>query len=504
MARQTTGWRSGWPGLLLAMLLFGAGAPPEAPSPAPPADAVALTPDAVMTPLNEALTWYRQARVVMRSVADAGDGLFAREGEDLALRLLQRAFDVARAKAALVSDPRPGTAEPSGAVRQLEAAIAADEAELERVRTQLRRAPASRKAALERQQAANANRLELDRARLDFLVRLGASDASVAGEATLAQQIQALQDAVPDLKVTTATPAPAAPAAEVEAASPTMSLLRRLLALRRSRTSLEELAVATSALSSATDNDVRVVRELSNPVDRRLQELTKDPSGGSASLPEGARQFRELLESSKRLAAATVALRQHGALADRYVDELDGWERAIDRQTRRLLQGLALDVIRVVVAFAVVFAAGALAGVAVRRYVGDGYRRRLLLGLRNAAVVAAVVLVAIFQFTTELAALVTALGFAAAGIAFALQNLILALAGYFSMAAPNGIRVGDRVSLQGPFGYVHGEVIEIGFVRMKLRELTGDAPTGRVVVFPNSVVFTGTFFKDPPPRAAAA
>jgi hypothetical protein len=39
---------------------------------------------------------------------------------------------------------------------------------------------------------------------------------------------------------------------------------------------------------------------------------------------------------------------------------------------------------------------------------------------------------------------------------------------------------------------------------MKLRELTGDAPTGRVVVFPNSVVFTGTFFKDPPPRTAAA
>jgi ABC-type glycerol-3-phosphate transport system permease component/uncharacterized small protein (DUF1192 family) len=502
MARQTSESRPGWPGLLLAMLLLGAGAP-AAPPPSPPAE-VSLTPNAVMAPLNDALTWYRQARVVMRSVADAGGGLFAREGEDLALRVLQRAFDVARAKAALVSDARPGAAEQSGDVRELKAAIAADEAELARVRAELRRAPASRRAALERQEAAAANRLELDRARLDFLVRLGASDASPAGEPSLVQQIQALQDAVPDLKVTAATPAPAPPAAEVEAASPTISLLRRLLALRRSRTSLEELAVATSALGSTIDEDLRTVRERSNPVDQRLQELTKDPSGGSASLPEGARQFRDLLERSKRLAAATVALRQQGALADRYVDELDGWERALDRQTRRLLQGLALDFIRVVVAFVVVFAAGALAGFAVRRYVADGYRRRLLLGVRNAAVIAAVILVAIFQFTTELAALVTALGFAAAGIAFALQNLILSLAGYFSMAAPNGIRVGDRVSLQGPFGYVHGEVIEIGFVRMKLRELTGDAPTGRVVVFPNSVVFTGTFFKDPPPRAAAA
>ncbi len=115
-------------------------------------------------------------------------------------------------------------------------------------------------------------------------------------------------------------------------------------------------------------------------------------------------------------------------------------------------------------------------------------------------VVVALGLVVVFHFTSEIAALVTVLGFAAAGIAFALQNVILAVAGYFTMVAPNGIRVGDQVSLQGPFGYVHGEVSEIGLTRVKLRELGGDPlrPTGRVVVFPNSVVFTGTFFKEPP------
>ena len=109
-------------------------------------------------------------------------------------------------------------------------------------------------------------------------------------------------------------------------------------------------------------------------------------------------------------------------------------------------------------------------------------------------------LVLVFHFTSEIAALVTVLGFAAAGIAFALQNVILAVAGYFTMVAPNGIRVGDQVSLQGPFGYVHGEVSEIGLTRVKLRELGGDPlqPTGRVVVFPNSVSLQENFFKDPP------
>jgi small-conductance mechanosensitive channel len=75
------------------------------------------------------------------------------------------------------------------------------------------------------------------------------------------------------------------------------------------------------------------------------------------------------------------------------------------------------------------------------------------------------------------------------------------------MVGPNGIRLGDRVSLQGPFGYVQGEVIEIGFLRLRLGELSGEGlqPTGRTVVFPNSVVFTGTFFKLPSaPHARAA
>ena len=82
----------------------------------------------------------------------------------------------------------------------------------------------------------------------------------------------------------------------------------------------------------------------------------------------------------------------------------------------------------------------------------------------------------------------------------------MALAGYFAIVAPNGIRVGDRVSLQGPFGYVQGEVQDIGLVRIRLRELAGDPlrPTGRMVVFPNSVVFTGSFFKHPPAQAKAA
>jgi len=195
-----------------------------------------------------------------------------------------------------------------------------------------------------------------------------------------------------------------------------------------------------------------------------------------------------------------LSLRNEAVLVHRFAADLDGWRGALDRERSQALQSLGIGLIGVVIALAAILVGGMLWRVAVGRYVSDGYRRRLFLAVRNVVVWIAVTIVLIIHFASELTVLVTALGFAAAGIAFALQNVILALIGYFSMVAPNGIRVGDRVSLQGPFGYVQGEVLDIGLVRIRLRELDGDPlhPTGRVVVFPNSVVFTGSFFKLPP------
>ncbi len=106
----------------------------------------------------------------------------------------------------------------------------------------------------------------------------------------------------------------------------------------------------------------------------------------------------------------------------------------------------------------------------------------------------------LLNFSDELGSAATVVGFAAAGIAVALQNVILSIAGYFFLIGRFGIKAGDRVQIGG----VTGDVIDIGLVKLSLMELGGTGthrePTGRVAVFSNAIVFqpSGNFFKQAP------
>jgi hypothetical protein len=467
-----------------------------------------VSPDAVLTSLKRTLNWYQGARVVMQSVNDAAGTIFTRDDQQTVLRVLQRAFDSARGQVAMMrQEPAAGQASPAtagGADRRerLQTDIQREQEEITRLRARVRSTGGEARRSAERDLAAATNRLELDRLRLDFVSRLQQFDSSLAGvDDDLAHQVQALQDAVPELRSGGTGPAPATAPTPGTAAG-TRALFHRLLALQRSHRSLEQLTVDTNGLARSVDTELRTLEASARPIADRLRQLAREPAGNSATLAQGQQEFRELLERAKLLGAVILPLREEAALLHRYANDVQRWGRNVDREAGQVLQRLGLDLVGVVIALGVILVGAVVWRFATFRYVTDPYRRRLLMIARNIVALTAAALVLVFHFTSELAALVTALGFAAAGIAFALQNVILAVAGYFSMVSPNGIRVGDRVSLQGPFGYVHGEVIEIGFVRIRLRELAGEPPqpTGRIVVFPNSVVFTGTFFKHPTPE----
>lgn len=90
----------------------------------------------------------------------------------------------------------------------------------------------------------------------------------------------------------------------------------------------------------------------------------------------------------------------------------------------------------------------------------------------------------------------TVIGLTAAGVAFAMQEAIGALAGFVNIQTGRIFRVGDRIQMGG----VHGDVIDVTPLRTRLMEIgsatddstwvRGRQHTGRVVSVSNKATFT--------------
>lgn len=105
----------------------------------------------------------------------------------------------------------------------------------------------------------------------------------------------------------------------------------------------------------------------------------------------------------------------------------------------------------------------------------------------------------------EPARLATAFGLMSAGLAFALQQVITAIAGYFVILRGSTFNVGDRITMGG----VRGDVIRLGFIQTTIMEMgqpqavQGADPamwvrsrqfTGRIVTVSNAKIFTEPVF----------
>jgi hypothetical protein len=80
-------------------------------------------------------------------------------------------------------------------------------------------------------------------------------------------------------------------------------------------------------------------------------------------------------------------------------------------------------------------------------------------------------------------------GILGAGIAFALQEVVSSIAGWFAISFSNFFKTGDRIQLGG----IKGDVIDIGILRTTIMEVggwvNGDLYNGRVVRIANNFVF---------------
>ena len=128
------------------------------------------------------------------------------------------------------------------------------------------------------------------------------------------------------------------------------------------------------------------------------------------------------------------------------------------------------------------------------RHVEDAQRRYRLRKLITLFGYVVAILLLSIVYSDKLSGLTVLLGVLGAGVAFALQEIVVSVAGCISLSGGRLYDVGDPVQLSG----IKGDVIDIGVLRTTLMEcggwIAGDQYSGRIVRIGNSSIFKEPVF----------
>jgi small-conductance mechanosensitive channel len=489
---------------------------------ATPAPAAAPTPASirasVLSYLGQVIAWYRTVALEEQTVRDPAEILYVADNRQMADEVLHLAFDYARAQAALIkatAGDRPQVVDNAAnddliarrAAAQTE--VAGFTAKVTDLNARLRTAGVRARDLINRELAAAQGQLELAQSHVDSLNALIEYEKGIStgdtSRGTLSAQIDELETALPHNPLgKTATPTSVGTVTN-ESPAPSAGFLARgeyLMVSQRRQQSLDDAYKMTSDLVAAAiaqrDQLTRSLREID---DQSVLEANESATSSNIATARETRDvFKQLTARRKLVADAMEPLSKQIVTLNLYRTNLQRWGLAISRQFRAEVRSLVLRAAALGLLFALVFFAAIVWRKLTYRYVPDLHRRYQLMQLRRFAIGTVIVLILLFGLGGDLRVFATVMGFAAAGIALALQNVILSFAGYFYIGGRFGIRVGDRIQLVG----ISGDVLEIGLFKLTLMELTNDAngsqPTGRIVVFPNSIVFqpNGNFFNQLP------
>lgn len=155
---------------------------------------------------------------------------------------------------------------------------------------------------------------------------------------------------------------------------------------------------------------------------------------------------------------------------------------------------IAANAVRVLLALMVIMLLSKLAKRVLVRYVSNNstrYQARKLVTFLGYGLFAIAVMLIL---NYKLSNLSVAFGLAGAGIAFALQEVIVSIAGFLAILSGNFFKVGDRIQLGG----IKGDVVDIGILRTTLMQVgdwvDGDLYNGKMVRVSNNFIFKEPVF----------
>jgi small-conductance mechanosensitive channel len=502
------------------------GAAPELPTLAPP-----MTGPEVIQLLDQTIDWYRTLGIQQQAATEPSDLLILYDNRQTANHVIGLAFDIARVTAELLAKQPETTDGGAPAASQTLAQLqnkfiaqgTAAQAELESYQRRLKDARPKERALLQAKISALQGELDLINARKNLLATLSTFTNQSGSNGFSSGALKAQIDA---MAVTMPASASTAPATSGAASGASSSAGVAATAGAPSATppgSLQALAGPSGILAARFGlwdlgaNVVRLSEKIStiDLVDRRTQDLqatflklrtpiidqlkalsargdalaTQAESADSTTLTQVRDQLDALSAQFKQSSVLLIPLSKEGVLLDQFRRNIGNWRDTVKSQYKNALETLGVRFGVLAVLLSIVFAAAEVWRRAVVRYVQDTRRRYQLLLVRRIALWSLVFVIIGFAFASELGSIVTFAGLITAGLAVAMQSVLVSLVGYFFLIGKYGIRIGDRVQI----GDVTGEVIEVGLVRLYLMELGGHGslpPTGRVVAFANSIVFS--------------
>jgi len=462
--------------------------------------------------LDHSIEWYHRVASVALQQVTPDQTPFRETASTQAVKALRFTFDFAKSDATLLQPATaPSTAGALGAqsarLTQASAAVAARIAGLNQQLTDLNRRAANAPPASQPIIAAQRDRitaeLKLATMRNQVLSEYSEfmSGQQNADSANILSQIKDQEKSFPELRSDSDKAAAAAPSEPFRADSVgVLGLMDRMFTLSRQMSDMRSLISDTDHLKTANEILRTPLRaQLTDAIHRGDSMAEPHPSTEPQVLAQQTQDFNALAGQFKNLSDAVVPLSEQGVLLDESRANFQQWHDALDREfdylLRRLLWRLGImgAVIIAILGMSVLWRRATF------RYVGDIRRRRQFLLMRRIIVGVIVAMIITGGLVTEIGSLATYAGILTAGIAVSLQTVILSAVAYFFFIGRYGVRVGDRVTVGG----VTGDVIDIGLFRLYLMELGGGQdtlqPTGRIVVFSNSVLFQPSgFFKQLP------
>lgn len=467
--------------------------------------------------LNQAIEWYRGLSAEAQVAREPSGVLVLNDDRTTADQVVRLSFDYARAQARILatSSASDQPVSQTGSTPQyqslyelstkLDSQIRDAQAELQARRQDLDKAAGRRRQKLQSTVAELQSEIELAEVRRDsihgMLEFVAGAGTSNSGPTNLRAQIEALAHSFPaDLTGVSGSEAPTssankppttitAPPATKNEPSGIWGLVSQVFVLSGNKRMLKRRM-------AVTDNFSRAATDLRTPLDKQLVQLSQkgDQLANQADtadpkqLTEEKQALDNLTAQFKQISGVSIPLGKMIVLLGLYKTNLSNWQSAIDSEYDAALKGLLirLSILGMVLGF--VIAVSEVWRKTIIRYVHEPRRRYQFLLLRKIVLYFVIAIVITFTFASEIGSVATFAGLLTAGVAVALQNVILSIAGYFFLIGRFGLRVGDRVQIAG----VNGEVVDVGLVRLHLLELGSggaNAPTGRVVAFSNSIVF---------------